>query len=90
MVEGVPVQFLPVYNSLVEEALNRAQDTVYENVPTRILRSEYLVAIALQTGRSKDRERVRILREQAKLDTDLLADILNRHQLEEKWKQWTE
>ena len=90
IVEGVPVQFLPAYNSLVEEALNHAQNTTYENVPTRILRSEYLVAIALQTGRSKDRERVRILREQAKLDMDLLADVLKRHQLEEKWKHWTE
>ena len=89
VVEGVPVQFLPAYNSLIEEALNQAQDTTYENVSTRILRSEYLVAIALQTGRSKDRERVRILREQAKLDMNFLADILRRHQLEEKWKQWT-
>ena len=90
VIEGVPVQFLPVYNSLVEESLNRAQHTTYENVPTRVLRSEYLVAIALQTGRSKDRERVRILREQAKLDMNLLADILKRHKFEEKWKQWTE
>jgi hypothetical protein len=90
IIEGVPVQLLPVYNSLVEEALNQAQDATYENVPTRILRSEYLVAIALQTGRSKDRERVRILREQAQLDVDVLADVLKRHQLEEKWKQWTE
>src|SRR5437870_6219151 len=90
LIEGVPVQFLPVYNSLVEEALNNAQDTTYENVPTRILRSEYLVAIALQTGRSKDRERVRILREQAQLDMNLLADILKRHDLEEKWKLWRE
>jgi hypothetical protein len=31
--------------------------------------------------RSKDGERVRILREAAKLDTKLLADILRRHQL---------
>jgi hypothetical protein len=78
------VQFLPAYNSLIEEALNEAQDTMYENVPTRVLRSEYLVAIALQTGRTKDRERVRILREQARLDTSLLADILKRYQLEQK------
>jgi len=90
IVEGVPVQFLPAYNLLVEEALSQARDATYENVPTRILRSEYLVALALQTGRSKDRERVRILREQAKPDMNLLADILRRHELEEKWKQWTE
>src|SRR5215472_3945616 len=37
LIEGVPVQFLPVYNSLIEEALDQAQDTTYENVPTRIL-----------------------------------------------------
>jgi hypothetical protein len=90
IIEGVPVQFLPAYNSLVEEALSQAQETTYEGVPARVLRSEYLVAIALQSGRSKDRERVRILREQAQLDMNLLADILKRHQLEEKWKQWTE
>ena len=90
VIKGVPVQFLPAYNSLVEEALNRAQETTYENVPTRVLRSEYLVAIALQTGRNKDRERVRILREQAKLDMSLLAAILKRYELEEKWKKWTE
>ncbi len=90
LIEGVPVQFIPPYNALTEEALKEAQDTTYEEVPTRILRSEYLVAIALQTGRSKDRDRVRILREQAKFDLNLLADVLKRHELEAKWKQWTE
>jgi hypothetical protein len=90
VIEGVPVQFLPVYNSLVEEALDQSRDTTYEEVPVRVLRSEYLVAIALQTGRSKDRERVRILLEQAKLDMNLLADIVSRHELEERWKRWTE
>ncbi len=90
VIEGVPVQFLPAYNPLVEEALDQAQETIYENVPLRVLRSEHLVAVALQTGRAKDRERVRILREQAQLNADLLASILRRHQLEEKWKEWTE
>jgi len=90
LIEGVPVQFLPAYNSLVEEALNQAQEITYEDVPARVLRSEHLVAISLQTGRSKDRERVRILHEQAKLDMNFLAEVLRRHQLEEKWKLWTE
>src|SRR6058998_1827104 len=90
LIEGVPVQFLPAYNALVEEALNEAQKIMYEDVPARVLRSEHLVAICLQTGRSKDRERVRILREQAKLDQNFLANVLKRHQLEDKWKLWTE
>ncbi len=90
LIEGVPVQFLPAYNSLVEEALNQAREIVYEDVPARVLRSEHLIAICLQTGRSKDRDRVRILREQAQLDMNFLADILRRHQLEEEWKLWME
>ena len=90
MIEGVPVQFLPAYNALLEEALNDAQEIMYEDVPARVLRSEHLLAICLQTGRSKDRERVRILREQAKLDQNFLADVLRRYQLEDKWKLWTE
>src|SRR5439155_20204125 len=71
--EGVPVQFLPAYNALLEAALKEAQEIMYEDVPARVLRSEHLVAICLQTGRNKDRERVRILREQAKLDQNFLA-----------------
>jgi len=90
LIEGVPVQFLPAYNALLEEALKDAQEIMYEDVPARVLRSEHLLAICLQTGRNKDRERARILREQAKLDANFLAGVLERHQLEEKWKRWTE
>ena len=88
-IEGVPVQFLPAYNALVEEALREARETAYEDTPTHVLRAEHLVAICLQTGRDKDRERVRIFREQAELDLKYLAEVLQRHGLEAKWKQWT-
>ena len=90
MIEGVPVQFLPAYNALVEEALDQAREIDYEGVPARVLRAEHLIAISLQTGRTKDRARVAMLREQASLDLNLLADILKRHHLEEKWKLWKE
>jgi hypothetical protein len=90
MLEGVPVQFLPTYNALVEEALGQAREIDYDGVPARVLRAEHLIAIGLQTGRSKDRARVAMLREQGSLDLNLLADILKRHQLEQKWKLWTE
>lgn len=89
LIEGVPVQFLPVYNSLLEEALTEANETSYEGIGTRVVRAEHLVAICLQTGRDKDRERVRILREQANLDLPRLAQVLARHHLDERWKQWT-
>ena len=89
LIEGVPVQFLPAYNDLLEEALREARDTLYEETPTRVVRAEHLIAICLQTGRDKDRERLRIFREQAGLDMSYLAAVLQRHGLEGKWMQWT-
>ena len=89
LIEGVPVQFLPAYNSLLEEALREAREMPYQTTSTRVLRVEHLVAICLQTGRAKDRERVRLLQEQALLDREYLAEVLRRHQLEGKWKEWT-
>lgn len=85
---GVPVQLLPAYNRLIEEALANARETDYEGVCTRVVKAEYLIAICLQTGRTKDSARVAMLREQATIDRELLADILKAHQLEEKWMLW--
>ena len=90
IIEGVPVQFLPPLNALVEEALQEARDTVYGNTPTRVLRIEHLLAICLQTGRSKDRDRARLFREEATFDKPLLKEILKRHGLEARWRQWTQ
>lgn len=88
VIEGVPAHFLPAYNPLVKEALVEARETEYEGVSTRVLKAEYLIAICLQTGRPKDRARVAMLRQQASIDRGLLADILKRHHLEEKWTLW--
>ena len=89
MIEGVPVQFLPAYNALVEEALAEAREILYEDAPTRVLRAEHLVAICVQTVREKDRERVRVLREQASLDLEYLQKVLTRHNLDAQWHLWT-
>jgi len=88
-IEGIPVQFLPAHNDLLVEALTEAREVLYEQTPIRVLRAEHLLAIALQTGRDKDRERVRLLREQADLDSDYLVKLLSRYGLEGKWKPWT-
>jgi len=54
-----------------------------------VLRAEHLAAIALQTGRQKDRDRLRMLVEQAGMDREYLTGVLVRHGLEEKWREWT-
>lgn len=89
MIEGVPVQFLPAYNDLVDEALANAADQRYHDTATRVLKAEYLVAIALQTGRAKDRARVELLRGEAGLDYALLEDIIKRYGLSGRWAEWT-
>jgi len=89
LIEGVPVQFLPAYNPLLEEALETARETLYENTPTRVMKVEHLIAICLQTGRAKDRDRVRLFCEEAPIDRSALEAILKRHGLDERWRQWT-
>lgn len=88
-IEGVPVQFLPAYNALLEEALKEAQTIPYQATPTRVLRPEHLIAIAVQTGRDKDRVRVQLLLDQATVDGRHLQSVLGRHGLIERWSQWT-
>ena len=88
-IEGVPVQFLPAHNDLLLEALAEARATLYEQTPTRVLRVEHLAAIGVQTGRDKDRERLRLFRQQARMDDDYLKRVLARHGLETRWKEWT-
>ncbi len=89
-IEGVAVQFLPADDGLIAEALDRARETHYGSATARVFTAEHLVAICLQTGRAKDRERVRLLSEEGVLDGGILVEILKRHGLEKKWEQWRE
>lgn len=81
IIGGIPVQFLPAYNALLEEALEYARTVEVDGVPTRVLRIEHLICVSVQTGRTKDRERVRLLMEEGHVDGDLLAEICTRHYL---------
>jgi len=89
LIEGVPVQFLPAYNPLLDEALEQAVDVMYDDVPTRVLTADHLAAIAVQTGRSKDRARIPMFLDSGALNRQRLDDILARHGLTERWLQWT-
>ena len=81
MIEGFPVQFIPAYNELVQEAVTKAATLRYRGVEAKVVRAEYLVAIALQTGRAKDRERVVRLLESESVDRAALSGILKRYGL---------
>lgn len=87
MIHGFPVQFIPAYNALVEEAVRTAQSVSYHKVRTRVVKAEHLVAIMLQTNRPKDRMRVALLLEEAGIDRKKLQAILKRHELMNRWKE---
>jgi len=81
IIEGIPVQFIPVYNDLVKEAVLKAVRKKYEGIGTFVLKPEYLMAIMLDTNRAKDRERIIKMLYEAEISSDLLKKILNAHGL---------
>jgi len=87
LIEGVPVQLIPAYNSLVEEAVQKAKVKKYQGVSTKVLSLEHLLALMIQTGRVKDKERIPPLLQGCKIDKKNLGKILERHHLKEKWEK---
>jgi hypothetical protein len=87
LIEGFPVQFIPAYNDLVREAVENASTLKYRDVEAKVVTAEYLAAIALQTGRAKDRERVIKLLEEADIDRTVFDRILESFGLAEKFKK---
>jgi hypothetical protein len=77
---GFPVQFL-VATGLTAEALDNALLTRFEGKPTKVFRAEYILAIAAQVGRAKDKSRIAQMLDQLEIDRDLLRKILDRHKL---------
>lgn len=88
LIEGIPVQFIPAYNELVHEAVEKAMDAHYKQTKTRVIRPEYLIAIALQTDRAKDRERIIRLLDEATINKSRLMKILERFRLSAKFERF--
>jgi hypothetical protein len=88
VIGGWPVQFLPPSGDLEAEALAEAIPVKVENIGTWVMTAEHLVAIALQTGRAKDFNRILQFLEQNAVDGEKLHRILERHGLAGKWKQF--
>lgn len=88
IIEGIPVQFIPVYNDLVSDALHNAVDRQYGNTSTRVFGAEYLIAITLQTYRAKDKDRLVKFMDEADISMTLLNSILEKHLLKNKFERF--
>ena len=88
VIAGWPIQFLPAGSALVQEALAKAVEKDVEGTPARVFTAEHLAAIALETGRAKDKARVLQFIEAEALDVGQVREILARHGLSGKWQQF--
>jgi hypothetical protein len=90
VIEGWPVQFIPVANDLDAEALASAREVDIDDtggsVRTRVLSPEHIVAICLRVGRAKDFIRIAQFLDENVPDMPLLCSLLHRHGLTESWR----
>ena len=82
------VQFLPATGPLMEEALAEAREFDIDGENAIVFGPEHLTAIALQTGRAKDKGRVLQFLEAGILDRQRLDAIIERHGLKRHWLRY--
>ena len=85
VIHGWPVQILPAYTPLVEQAVSEAVERSFRDLAVPVLGAEHLCAIALQTGRPKDYLRVHSLIEAGCVDAAKLARMVDEHGLSGRW-----
>ena len=88
VVGGWPVQFLPPTGPLGDEALVEAITRDVEGTAVRVFTAEHLAAIALQTGRAKDKARLLQFVEEGALNAERFQGIIARHGLIDRWQQF--
>ena len=87
-IAGWPVQFLAPPTPLVEDALDSAVDLELEGVATRVFSAEHLAAIALETGRAKDKARLLQFVESNAIDMARFHSIVSHFQLLGAWQKF--
>src|SRR2546423_7269125 len=88
LIEDWLVQFIPAFESIQREALDKARTVAYGETETRVFAPEHLAAELLRSGRPKDHVRVIALIESGKFDKKVFRDIINRQGLIEAWERF--
>jgi hypothetical protein len=88
VIEDWLVQFVPTFATVQEEAIAQARRVEFGETYTFIFSAEHLGAELLRSGRLKDQVRVIDLIESKKIDMTVFRDIISRHGLMEKWKEF--
>jgi hypothetical protein len=86
VIGGWPVQFLAPGTPLGEEALRECVSKIVDGTPAHVFTAEHLAAIALQTGRAKDKARLLQFIEAGAIDATRFEVIVTRHGLLGAWR----
>lgn len=90
MIEGWPVQFLAPPGALGEEAVEQAETVDAGGFSVRIVGAEHLAAIALATGRAKDKARLLMFLEHPGFERQGFEAIVQRHGLVDAWARFAQ
>jgi len=82
------VQFLPSQTDLEQDAVRMANKIKVGGITTRVVKPEYLAALMLKAGRTKDIIRVDSLIEHGRLDKDELYRVIKKYGLNDKWRDY--
>lgn len=88
VIGGEPVQVLTDAGPLYTDAIHNARSHPFGSEIGRIMAPEHLAAIALQTGRSKDKLRLLQFIEHGVLNMQALEELVNRFELAGKWSSF--
>jgi hypothetical protein len=85
-----PVQFIPVFDAVTNEAIAEAETGDIDGASVRVVRADYLAVIALSAGRNKDYLRVLSLLDSKAVSEKEISSLAAKHDLSAKWKSYKE
>lgn len=83
-----PVQLLPPGNSLYEEAILAAKGLDFGGQSGKVMLPHHLAAIAIETGRSKDYQRVSEFLRQRSVEVESITELVTRFGLTQNWNKF--
>ena len=85
-----PVQLIPAFDGLTEEAIRMAETADLDGTPIRVVSADFLAVIALSVGRAKDFARILSLREAGAVTNEQISILADRHGLADAWHRFQE
>ena len=83
-----PVQFIPAFSLLTEDAMLNAEPADLDDISVRVVTPAYLAIIALSVGRSKDYARILALVEEGVVGKEDIKKLSEKYDMVDAWKKF--